>query len=203
MYAMLYEVPDKKKRITKLTKEFEIDHLRKKQFYMLSAGEKTRLLLTKAFLNYPKLILLDEPTASLDVDVAVKIRDFLKKEQSEYNVSVLLTSHNMAEVEEMCNRVIIINNGKIVAHDTPENLAKKMKHSTLHLLIQEQKEKMEKLLEMKNMKHQHRNNQFSITIEEKEIADFLMLLAKEKIGYAEVTIDKPDLEDFFLEVVNS
>src|SRR3989344_8743043 len=61
IYGMLYEVPDRKKRIDKLAKEFEIDHLLEKQFHMLSAGEQTRLFLTKAFLNYPKLILLDEP----------------------------------------------------------------------------------------------------------------------------------------------
>jgi len=81
IYAMLYEIPDKKKRIDKLVNEFEMNHLRKKQFSMLSAGEKTRLFLAKAFLNYPKLILLDEPTASLDPDIAIKIRQFLKKKR--------------------------------------------------------------------------------------------------------------------------
>ena len=111
IFARLYQIPDKKKRIDKLLQEFEVEHLRKKQYFMLSAGERARVLLTKAFLNYPKVILLDEPTSSLDPDIAVKIRKFLIKERDEYNVSILLTSHNMAEVEEMCDRVIVIKSG--------------------------------------------------------------------------------------------
>src|SRR3989338_9636398 len=126
IYGMLYEVPDRKKRIEKLAKEFEIDHLLEKQFHMLSAGEQTRLFLTKAFLNYPKIILLDEPTASLDPDIAVKIREFLRRQQKEYKVSMLFTSHNMSEVEEMCDNIVFLNNGKIIAKDKPENLSKQI-----------------------------------------------------------------------------
>ena len=124
VFARLYQIPDKKKRIDKLLQEFEIDHLRKRQYFMLSAGERTRLLLTKAFLNYPKVILLDEPTSSLDPDIAVKIRKFLIKERDEYNVSVLLTSHNMAEIEEMCDRVMVIKSGNMIASGTPADLTK-------------------------------------------------------------------------------
>ena len=94
-FARLYEVPDRKKRIKKLVEEFEFSSLIHREYNKLSSGERTRLLLAKAFLNYPKLILLDEPTASLDVDIAVKVREFLKKEQKNYGVSMLLTSHNM------------------------------------------------------------------------------------------------------------
>src|SRR3989338_8615576 len=81
VFARLYEIPDKKKRMQKLLAVFEIEGLRKKQFYTLSAGQKSRVLLAKAFLNYPKIILLDEPTASLDPDIAKRIREFLKKEK--------------------------------------------------------------------------------------------------------------------------
>ncbi|MBI2025938.1 MAG: ABC transporter ATP-binding protein, partial [Candidatus Levybacteria bacterium] len=112
VYANLYEVPNKVYRISRLLAEFEIEDLRKKHVYMLSAGEKARLLLTKAFINYPKIILLDEPTASLDPDIATKIREFLKKQQKEYNVSMLFTSHNMTEVEEMCDNIVFLNKGK-------------------------------------------------------------------------------------------
>ena len=98
--------------------------MRKKQCKMLSAGEKTRLFMAKALLNYPKLILLDEPTASLDPDIAVKIREFLKRERSEYNTSMLFTSHNMAEVEEVCERVILMKWGKIIDEGTLEDLDK-------------------------------------------------------------------------------
>jgi ABC-2 type transport system ATP-binding protein len=202
IYARLYEVPDRKKRIEKLTQEFEIDHLRKKQFFMLSAGEKTRLLLTKAFLNYPKLILLDEPTASLDPDIAVKIREFLKKEKAEYNLSMLFTSHNMAEVEEICDQVMILKSGKVVDADTPENLAKKMRHTQIEFLFAKDHVKAKAFLEKKNIPYQSDERRFVITIEEKAIAQFLQLLAKEQIVYEEISINKPTLEEYFLETVN-
>ncbi|RJQ37688.1 ABC transporter ATP-binding protein [Candidatus Microgenomates bacterium] len=199
VFARLYEVPDRKKRIKKLLTEFEMDELVKKQFRMLSAGEKTRLLLAKAFINYPKLILLDEPTASLDPETAIKIREFLKRERKEYNVSMLFTSHNMSEVEEMCDRVIILRNGKIVAKDKTENLAKTISDCKITLLIIDNN-KAQTFLNSKKLPYEIDGKYFKITIDEKSVADFLMLIAKEKIEYREISIDKPDLEDYFLQI---
>ncbi len=201
LFADLYEIPNKVKRIKKLCAEFELDHLMKKQFYMLSAGEKTRLLLAKAFINYPKVILLDEPTASLDPDIAVKIHAFLRKEREEYNTSILLTSHNMPEVEEMCDRVIVINHGKIIAEDTPENLAGNITECEIELVIKAKMKQMVALLEKLEIPYGKNKYRFSITIDEKRIAEFLMLLADEKIEYEEISIKKPDLEDFFLHII--
>jgi ABC-2 type transport system ATP-binding protein len=199
VYADLYEVPNKKKRINKLLEEFEIDHLRKKAVHTLSAGEKARLLLTKAFLNYPEIILLDEPTASLDPDIAVKIRDFLKKEQKEYKVSMLFTSHNMGEVEEMCDRVIILNKGKIVAEDTPENLANQITTSQMEVLIKDHK-KAEELFKKNNLNFRKEGTMFHIAIESEEISKFLNMLSQNNLHFQDISINKPDLEDFFLKV---
>lgn len=199
-FAILYEVPNRKNRITKLLKEFEMESMFKKQFRMLSAGERTRLLLVKSFLNYPKIILLDEPTASLDVEIAVKIREFLKKERKEYNVSMLFTSHNMAEVEEMCDRVIVLRNGKIIAEDKTENLAKSISDCKIVLLI-ENHEKAVSFLKDKKIPHKIDGKYFKITVDEKHVSDLLILLAKEKIDYNEISINKPDLEDYFLSVI--
>lgn len=201
IYARLYEIPDKKKRINKLLNEFEIDYLRRKQFHMLSAGEKTRLFLTKAFLNYPKLILLDEPTASLDPDIAVKIREFLNREKAEYNVSMLFTSHNMSEVEEMCDSVMIMKSGKIIDHDTPENLAKKMPNTHVELLIAKNHKKAAEFFTAKNANFEIDRHYFRVYIDEKDIAALLQGLTQEKITYEEININKPTLEDYFLEVV--
>ncbi len=201
IFGQLYEVPDRKKRAIKLLKEFELDHLRKKTVRTLSAGENTRLLLVKAFLNYPKIILLDEPTASLDPDIAVKVREFLKKEQKEYNVSMLFTSHNMSEVEEMCDRVIILNHGKVIAHDTPENLAKRISQSTLELVISKDFEKAVAFFKKNEIPHGMQRHRFIFPVYEKRIAEFLMTLAKEQIEYEEISIDKPSLEDYFLQVI--
>jgi ABC-2 type transport system ATP-binding protein len=199
VYADLYEVPNKKKRINKLLEEFEIDHLRKKAVHTLSAGEKARLLLTKAFLNYPEIILLDEPTASLDPDIAVKIREFLKKEQKEYKVSMLFTSHNMGEVEEMCDRVIILDKGKIVAEDTPENLANQITTSQMEVLIKDHK-KAEELFKKNNLNFRKEGTMFHIAIESEEISKFLNMLSQNNLHFQDISINKPDLEDFFLKV---
>lgn len=201
LYAMLYQVSDRKKRINKLLGEFELDALVKKQFYMLSAGEKTRLLITKSFLNYPKLILLDEPTASLDPEIAIKIREFLKKEKKEYNVSMLFTSHNMSEVEEMCDRVMIIRSGKIIAEDVPENLAKKIQTSSVELLIPKNIEQTEGFLKKEQITFERENHRFIISIAEHNIAELLIKLTKDNIVYQEISINKPTLEDYFLEVI--
>ncbi|MBI2036198.1 ABC transporter ATP-binding protein [Candidatus Microgenomates bacterium] len=200
-FARLYEVDDRKKKITKLVAEFEIENLYHKQYYMLSAGEKTRVLLAKAFLNYPKIILLDEPTASLDVEIAVKVREFLKKEKSQYNVSMLFTSHNMAEVEEMCDRVIILKSGKIIAEDKPENLAKKITACQVELVITDDAQKAESFLTAKKVPFEKDRFRFIVSLEEKNIADFLVLLTAEKIAYEEISINKPDLEDYFLKMI--
>lgn len=201
IYARLYEIPDRKKRIDKLLREFEIEHLRKNQFAVLSAGEKTRLFLAKAFLNYPKLILLDEPTASLDPDIAIKIRKFLKKEKAEYNVGMLFTSHNMSEVEEMCDRVMIMKSGKIIDQDTPENLAKKIHNSQIELLITSDNKKAGDYFKEKNFTYTVERDRFIISLEEKRVAEFLQTLTSQNIIYEEIAINKPTLEDYFLEVL--
>jgi len=149
VFAALYEVSKRKEKITKLLKEFEIDHLVDRSYVDLSAGEKTRLTLVKAFLNYPKVILLDEPTASLDPEIAISVRKFLKKQKKEYNVSILLTSHNMAEVEELCDRILIIHHGKIIDEGTPEELARKISDCELSLTVVDDKDRAIKLLEEK------------------------------------------------------
>ena len=197
VYADLYEIPNKEKRIDKLLIEFEIDHLRKKAVHTLSAGENARLLLTKAFLNYPEIILLDEPTSSLDPDIAVKIREFLRKEQKEYGVSMLFTSHNMAEVEEMCDRVIFLNQGKIIAEDSPDNLSSEIPDSEIELLIKDFKNS-EKIFKDEEIEFRREGNIFHATIRTKKIPEFLFLLTKNNVEFEDINIKKPTLEDYFL-----
>lgn len=201
IFARLYGIPDKNKRINKLLKEFEIEHLRKRQYSMLSAGERTRLILTKAFLNYPRVILLDEPTSSLDPDIAIKIRRFLIKERNEYDVSILLTSHNMAEVEEMCDRILVIKSGKILVTGTPSALTKTISKCTIELNL-DNLEKARKLFNSKKISFELNKSRFNIKIDEKRISELLSLLSAENIEYSEISIFKPDLEDFFINIVN-
>lgn len=201
VFAKLYEVKDWRKRSAKLMQVFGLEHLAKTNFYKLSAGEKTRAILAKAFVNFPKVILLDEPTASLDVEIATKVREFLKKERQEYDVSMLLASHNMSEVEELCDRILIINHGKIIKEGKPEELKKEITDCEVELLIVNDYKQALMFFKDKEFPFEHEKFRFKIPLDEKRIAEFLMLLTDERIEYEEISINKPGLEDYFLKVL--
>src|SRR3990172_8336165 len=131
IFAMLYGIKNSKDKIDELLKDFEITDLGGKLVRKLSSGQVTRVCLTKALLNNPKLLLLDEPTASLDPDIADRTRKLLKRIQKEKKVTILYTSHNMDEIEEICQRVIFIQKGKIKDDGTPKELIKKYGHKNL------------------------------------------------------------------------
>lgn len=124
-FARLYSVKDVKGTIESLADFFEIRALLPKMTSSLSTGQLARLNLTKALLNSPKLMLLDEPTSSLDPDIADRTRKMLLKIRNERKVTMLYTSHNMEEVEEICDRVIFIQNGKLKDAGTPADLVAK------------------------------------------------------------------------------
>lgn len=124
-FARLYGVRNRKERIQELADFFDINDLLKKMTNSLSTGQLTRVNLAKSLLNQPRLLLLDEPTASLDPDIADRTRTLLKKIQHDWQVTILYTSHNMEEVEEVCDRVIFLQKGKIVDDGSPAELVKK------------------------------------------------------------------------------
>ncbi|MDO8563918.1 MAG: ABC transporter ATP-binding protein [Nanoarchaeota archaeon] len=124
-FARLYGVKNVKEKVDELATFFGIKKMMNKMTSSLSTGQLTRLNLAKALLNDPKLLLLDEPTSSLDPDIADRTRKLLKKIQKERKVTILYTSHNMDEVEELCDRVIFLQKGKIVDDDSPHKLKKK------------------------------------------------------------------------------
>jgi ABC-2 type transport system ATP-binding protein len=122
VFARIYGVPNPKKKIAELMELLEISHLDKRVTGQLSAGESTRVNLCKAFLNDPELLMLDEPTASLDPDIADKVRKVVRKVQRERDIGILYTSHNMRDIEEVCDRVIFLHKGKIVCEGTPSDI---------------------------------------------------------------------------------
>jgi ABC-2 type transport system ATP-binding protein len=131
VFAKLYSVKNANKKIDELLELFEISELRKRVTGQLSAGESTRVNLCKALLNDPELLLLDEPTASLDPDIADKVRKTIRKVQSERGIGILYTSHNMKDIEEVCDRVIFLHKGKIVAEGTPDEIVSRSQQSSL------------------------------------------------------------------------
>jgi ABC-2 type transport system ATP-binding protein len=131
VFAQIYGVSQPKKKIAELLEMLEITDLRNRVTGQLSAGESTRVNLCKAFLNDPELLMLDEPTASLDPDIADKVRKIVLRVQSERNIGILYTSHNMRDIEEVCDRVIFLHKGKIVAEGTPTQIVQKFSENSL------------------------------------------------------------------------
>ncbi len=125
VFAEIYGVRNKKEKIEYLLELFEIANLRQHITGTLSAGEQTRLNLCKAFLNDPELLLLDEPTASLDPDLADKVRKILKQLQKERAITVINTSHNMLDVTELCNRICFVQHGSVIAEGGADDLMQK------------------------------------------------------------------------------
>jgi ABC-2 type transport system ATP-binding protein len=155
--------------------------------------------LAKAFINYPRVLLLDEPTASLDPDIAKYLRDFILEERKQYKVSIVFTSHNMKEVEEICDRVIIINAGKIIANDTPLKLARRIDVTEIELMP-DKKEELEKFCREQNIQSKTEGKYITITTKESHVAKIIQDLTNKNIAFEEISIHKPTLEDYFLKV---
>jgi ABC-2 type transport system ATP-binding protein len=122
--AKLYGMTDISRRIDDVLKKVELEPARTHVTRRLSSGQMTRLALAKAFLTEPKVLLLDEPTASLDPDIAHKVRALLRDVRQATGLSVLYTSHNMKEMEEMSDRIIFLQKGKIVAQGTAQEISR-------------------------------------------------------------------------------
>ena len=131
VYARLYGVKKVRQRLDTLAVQLDIDFLMKRPYGTLSAGQRTRVVLAKALLNRPEVLLLDEPTASLDPDTADTIRGYLKKYQQESGATFLMASHNMLEVERLCDDVIILRRGVVADRDAPEALLSRYGRGTL------------------------------------------------------------------------
>ena len=122
VFAKLYGVSQAKHRIATLVDELALGAFVDRSSGQLSAGQKTRVALAKALVNEPELLLLDEPTASLDPDTADWIRGHIERYRRRRGATILLASHNMAEVERLCDRVVFMQAGRVVADGTPRGL---------------------------------------------------------------------------------
>ncbi|MBR0797689.1 ABC transporter ATP-binding protein [Bradyrhizobium jicamae] len=127
VFGRLYGVPDLKTRIAELIEEFGLGDVADRATGRLSAGQKTRVAVAKALINDPDVLLLDEPTASLDPDRAEWVRGRLRDYQRRRGATILLSSHNMPEVEQLCDFVVIMSHGRVVAMGRPRELAERFK----------------------------------------------------------------------------
>lgn len=212
--AELKGVPrkEKKEKVQKAIKETGLTDVQNKLTRNLSRGYKQRVSMAGALVSNPKVIILDEPTVGLDPKQVTEIRALIKELGKEH--TVILSSHILSEVSQICNRVIIINNGKIVAIDTPENLEKKVvKDNSVYITVEDNDNKIEtikeKLPEIKEIKlvteNEDKTKKYIITADEdvdlrKSIFE---TFAKEGITIFEMKKSDVTLEDAFMQLIDS
>jgi ABC-2 type transport system ATP-binding protein len=119
VFARLYGIKEPQRRIGELLERFDVAKLRDKPIARLSSGENTRIGLAKAMLNDPELLLLDEPTAYLDPEIAGRVKEQLLAANRDRGMTILYTSHNMAEVEQLCSQIVFLNHGRVIAIGSP------------------------------------------------------------------------------------
>lgn len=200
----IYNIPSliRTKRIKELLEFFQIGELHNKQTGTLSAGQATRVMLAKTFINVPEIVLLDEPTASLDPDIAHQVRKFILTQSKELNTAILITSHNMDEVTELCDRVLVLKNGKFIADNTPEELARSVSRTRIHLTISQGLDNALTYTKNEHLIHTREDNYLTIELDEQNIAPFLLQLSERKVVYSHISINKPTLEDYFLSIIS-
>jgi ABC-2 type transport system ATP-binding protein len=125
IYGHLYDVRNMKRRIDELADQLDLRDLLRRPAGQLSAGQKTRVALAKSLISRPDVLLLDEPTASLDPDTGDLVRGWLERYRAESGCTVLLASHNMAEVERLCTEVLMLKRGRIVDRGSPDELLRR------------------------------------------------------------------------------
>ena len=125
VYARLYGVVEINKRVDEMVEDLNIKNFLHKKTGELSSGQKNRVSLAKSLINKPKLLFLDEPTASLDPDVGDFVREYIEKYKKNNELTILLASHNMKEVERLCNKIVMMKKGEIVDSGTCDQLIKK------------------------------------------------------------------------------
>lgn len=201
VFAYLYALKKPEKKITELAQYFEITDLLPQRYWDLSSGQKTRVNIIKSLLNDPQMILMDEPTASLDPDIADKTLSLIEKLRESRELSILFTSHNMEEVTRICDEVIFLDHGKIVAQDTPLGLTKRIPVAKLRIVFDGQKDKIEEYLKSEKQNFEFPNkNAVLINTEEKLIPKIIFGLSNTGIWITDIEVKKPTLEDVFLQI---
>ena len=202
VFGRLYGMSPKEsaRRFDPLLKRFGILDKKKTRLASLSAGQITRVMLVKAFFTEPRIVLLDEPTASLDPDMANEICDFLLEQREKFGLSILFTSHRMEEASILCDRVIFLKQGKIIANDLPQKLAESVSLFLVRLIIIDGMKRTIALASERNFEWRADHRTLEIFLREKEIPTFLNALSQADVSYAGIKIQEPSLEKYFLQI---
>ena len=201
VFGHLYGLRRPDDKIRKWAEYFAVTPLLNKRYWDLSTGQRTRVNLIKALLNDPELILMDEPTAALDPDIADKTLTLIEEIRRDAGVSILYTSHRMNEVTRICDEVIFLDRGRIFAQDTPLGMTKRIRSAQLRLTVEGDRKTVAAFL-----KEQAQGFQFTqdhtvvIQTTEQRIPDLIFGLSERGVWITDIEVEKPTLEDVFLKI---
>jgi ABC-2 type transport system ATP-binding protein len=196
----IYEVPEEKfkKTLSELTRLLEVEEVLKVQVRKLSLGQRMKCELIAALLHSPKVLFLDEPTIGLDVVMQKKMRDFIKEYNRRYKSTIILTSHYMGDVKELCERVVIIDKGKIVFDGKLEEIIKKFAdHKLISLVLSKEidPKKLEEVAKIKEFDYPR----VKILVKRKE-ASLVAAKILDKLPVADLNIEESPIEDIIREL---
>jgi ABC-2 type transport system ATP-binding protein len=202
VFASLYNVKRPEKKIKEMGEYFGITALMNQRFLTLSAGQKTRVNLVKALLNDPEVILMDEPTASLDPDIADRTLSLIESLRASRELSIVYTSHDMDEVTRICDEVIFLDRGRIVAQDTPDGLTRRIAGGTrVQVRFDGQPRDVISALQPHYADVSlTEGNVVTVTTEDKQVPRAVFDIGKTGVHVLEIDIRKPTLEDVFLQI---
>ena len=203
VYGKIYGVQNLPRKIDELLERFEIMDLAKRRLQHLSSGQHTRVTLCKGFLNDPELLLLDECTVGLDPDIAEKTRRALQSVQQERKTTVLFTSHNMNEVEELCGRIAFLSKGEILRVDTAEHIKQLIPHQVIEVKFQPGSD-MSAVHQLDGVSQIEQNGdcafRFVLDDPTRQLDPLLQQLTQSGSRIVDINVSRPTLEDVFIKV---
>ncbi len=203
VYGRIYGVKRLPRKIDELLERFEIADLAKRRLQHLSSGQHTRVTLCKGFLNDPELLLLDECTLGLDPDIAEKTRRALQTVQQERKTTVLFTSHNMNEVEELCGRIAFLSQGQILRVDTAAHIKQLIPHQVVEVTFQPGSD-LTALRRLHGISQIDQNGErglrFVLDDPTRQLDPLLRYLTQSGSPIVDINVSRPTLEDVFIKV---
>ncbi len=200
VFANLYEVDSPKKAIERMAEYFEILGIMDRRFGDLSAGQRTRVSLIKSLLNSPDLVLMDEPTASLDPDIADKTLGLIEELRQERQLSILFTSHRMDEVNRLCDEVIFLDRGEVVSRGRPSELTAAIPEAEVRVTLAGSLESVRRYLDDHGLEYRVLGNEVFISALETQLGQLIHDINQLSDSITSLDVNKSDLEDVFLAI---
>lgn len=199
VFGKLYNVKDLGEKIDELLSLFEVEDLRDKTLYKFSTGQKTRANICKGLINDPEVLLLDEITAGLDPHIADVTRKTISNINQEKNTTILITSHNMRDIDELSERMMFLHNGEILRRGTPQEIKKDIHTKVLKITFENVSEDIENIVNELGGSLEDSTSQFLVN-KEKDIKETLDKFEGLENQIIDIETKKPDLEEVFKKV---